>query len=401
MRGPCELLFRGPRSARGPRGPFLSGSRSYRSACRNGGLLEYSVVYTDRALNHMSSPFQQVMNDLHTSLTKAYNTQHAVLVPGSGTYAMELAARAFAKDGEIMVIRNGYFSYRWSQIFETMGKTDKVTVVHAAPPAGWSKGVEAVAPPPIEDVVAMIRAKKPSMVCAPHVETSAGIILPADYCRAIGEACKEVGAVFVLDGVASGTAWVDMTDCGVDAYVTAPQKGWSGPACVGVLMCSDRAVAMIDPKPSSFSIDLAKWKQVMAAYLGGAHMYHTTMPTDAVRVFRDVVQETEAFGLEKAHAEAWRLGNGVRDVLKARGFVSVAAPGFEAPGVVVVYAPDATYAAKFKAQSLQIAAGVPLMIGEPANFQTFRIGLFGLDKLANVDKTVANFEQALDKILAA
>lgn len=366
----------------------------------NGGLLEYSVVYTDRALNHMSSPFQKVMNDLHSSLTKAYNTDSCVMIPGSGTYAMEAAARAFSKDKDIIVLRNGYFSYRWTQIFETLGKTSQVNVMQAAPPGGWSEGTESVAPPPIDEVVAAIREKKPSMVCAPHVETSAGIILPNDYIKKVGQACKEVGAMFCLDGIASGTAWVDMGNNDVDMYITAPQKGWSGPAAVGVLMLSDRATAAIDPTPTSFSVDLNKWKQVMQTYLDGAHMYHTTMPTDAIRVFRDVVQETEDFGLQRANDEAWRLGNAIRQVLYSRGFKSVAADGFEAPGVTVVYAPDPTMAAKFKNESLQIAAGVPLMIGEPSNFQTFRIGLFGLDKLANVDTVVSNFETAIDNILA-
>jgi len=366
----------------------------------NGGLLEYSVVYTDRALNHMSSPFQQVMKDLHASLTSAYNTDNFVMIPGSGTYAMEAFARAFEKQGEVIVIRNGYFSYRWTQIFETLGCNDRVTVMEARPPAGWTEAAqEAVAPPPIEDVVAMIHEKKPTLVCAPHVETSAGIILPEDYVTKIAEAVHAVGGVFVLDGIASGTAWVDMKKTGVDCYITAPQKGWSGPAAVGVCMFSDRAATLMDPKASSFSVDLNKWKQVMQTYLDGAHMYHTTMPTDAIRVFRDVVKETEAFGLDRAQDEAWRLGMAIREVLYSRGFKSVAAPGFEAPGVAVVYAPDATYAAKFKDQSLQIAAGVPLMIGEPDAFQTFRIGLFGLDKLGNVETVVENFEKAIDNIL--
>ncbi|KAH8057880.1 serine-pyruvate transaminase [Aureococcus anophagefferens] len=345
----------------------------------NGGLMEcaaaYSVVYTDRALNHMSEPFQHVMTDLHASLTAAYNADHAVLLPGSGTYAMEAAARAFGV-GNVVVVRNGYFSYRWTQLFQSMGKPDdQVTVLKAAPAEGWAAGEDrGVSPPPVEDVVATIRAKRPSMVCAPHVETSAGIILPEAYMRAIGDACAEVGATFCLDGVASGTAWVDMKDLGVGAYITAPQKGWTGPACVGVCMLSDAAAAHAEAAPvSSFSIDLHKWRMVMGAYLDGGHMYHATMPTDAIRMFRDV----------------------------ARGFTSVAAEGVEAPGVAVVYAnDDPTYAGRFKNVNLQIAAGVPLVLGEPDNYNSFRIGLFGLDKLMNVDRTVSNFEIALDAVLA-
>ncbi|KAK7238978.1 serine-pyruvate transaminase [Aureococcus anophagefferens] len=373
----------------------------------NGGLMEcaaaYSVVYTDRALNHMSEPFQHVMTDLHASLTAAYNADHAVLLPGSGTYAMEAAARAFGV-GNVVVVRNGYFSYRWTQLFQSMGKPDdQVTVLKAAPAEGWAAGEDrGVSPPPVEDVVATIRAKRPSMVCAPHVETSAGIILPEAYMRAIGDACAEVGATFCLDGVASGTAWVDMKDLGVGAYITAPQKGWTGPACVGVCMLSDAAAAHAEAAPvSSFSIDLHKWRMVMGAYLDGGHMYHATMPTDAIRMFRDVVKETERHGLAACEAAAWKLGFGVRDALKARGFTSVAAEGVEAPGVAVVYAnDDPTYAGRFKNVNLQIAAGVPLVLGEPDNYNSFRIGLFGLDKLMNVDRTVSNFEIALDAVLA-
>jgi len=371
---------------------------------KNGGLLEYSVVYTDRALNHMSEPFQRVMTDLHSSLCNAYNADHAVMLPGSGTYAMEAAARAFGT-GDVVVVRNGYFSYRWTQLFESMGKPSKeVTVLKAAPANGFSADEDrGVAPPPIEEVVATIRAKRPSMVCAPHVETSAGIILPKEYCKAIGDACKEVGAVFCLDGVASGTAWVDMKAVNAGAYITAPQKGWTGPAAVGICMMSEEAAAKAQAAPvSSFTIDLHKWRTVMDAYLDGGHMYHATMPTDAIRLFRDVVKETEAFGLKKAEAEIWRLGNGVRAVLADRGFTSVAAPGFEAPGVAVVYANnDPTFAGLFAKNSFQIAAGVPLVLGEPDHYNSFRIGLFGLDKITHVDRTVENFANGLDAVIRA
>lgn len=385
----------------------------------NGGLLEYSVVYTDRALNHMSEPFMQVMKDLHTSLTTAYQAKSAVLLPGSGTYAMEAAARAFGRADNVVVVRNGYFSYRWSQIFEAMGKpSSEVHVLKARPHGGvgevvpgsegsstgdWeSLGPQAyVVPPPIEEVVSTIHDKKPSFIAAPHVETSAGLILPNDYLKAIGDAAREVGAIFCLDGVASGTAWIDMQALGVDCYVTAPQKGWSGPAAVGVAMLSEKGVARAQAAPSSsFVVDLAKWHQVMGAYLNGGHMYHATMPTDAIRVFRDVVFETEQFGLTAAQDACWQLGHQVRQVLDDRGFRSVAGKGFEAPGVAVVHAPSPDFAAKFKQSSLQIAAGVPLMIGEPSTYQSFRIGLFGLDKLKNVPLTVCNFAAALDSVLA-
>ncbi|KAJ1618401.1 pyridoxal phosphate-dependent transferase [Pavlovales sp. CCMP2436] len=396
----------------------------------NGGLQEFSVVYTDRALNHMSSPFQSVMKDLHATLTTAYNTDHAVLIPGSGTYGMEAAARAFAgSDRKVVVIRNGYFSFRWSQIFDELGNKH-VTVINARPLGaasaaasaapgpcvcnpgqlcgGWDKGSEpCIAPPPIEEVEAIIARERPALVCAPHVETSAGIILPEDYITRVAAAAHAVGATFVLDGIASGAAWVDMGKTGVDVFLTAPQKGWTGPAAAGIVMLSEQTRAKLAAEAAagrlcgSFCVNLLKWHGVMKTYLDGAHSYYTTMPTDALRAFRDVAKETEAVGLQNVQSECFRLGKGVRRILLERGFRSVAAKGFEAPGLVVVYAPDATFAAKFKERSqFQIAAGVPLVIGEPSSFTTFRIGLFGLDKWTHVDRTLASFEKGLDAVLA-
>lgn len=386
-----------------------------------GGLLEFSVVYTDRALNHMSQPFQRVMKDINTSMKGAYNADHTVLIPGSGTYGMEAAARAFggwgpaAADSPVVVIRNGYFSYRWSEIFKEQAHSN-VTVLTGRPPntAGpglgdkpWTKGSEPhIAPPPIAEVVETIRRVKPKFVAAPHVETSSGIILPKDYTIAIGEACREVDAIFCLDGIAAGNAWVDMELAKIDVYLTAPQKGWSGPASSAVVMLNDRAMERARAsKCGSFSVNIAKWDGIMQAYLNGGHAYHTTMPTDALRTFRDVAHETEEFGLKKSETEIWRLGNGVRKILADRGFRTLAAPGFEAAGVAVVYAPDASYFGKFASKSsLQIAAGVPLMLGpqteDLSTFTTFRIGLFGLDKLKNVDLTLSNFEKAVDNVIA-
>jgi len=386
----------------------------------NGGLLEYSVVYSDRALNSMSSPFQEIMRELHVTLTRAYNTDHMVMLPGSGTYGMEAAARAFAFEKKALVIRNGYFSFRWSQIFETLGKSsDDVTVLKARPLktqssecacnpgtlcGSWQDAAQlpCFVPPPIEEVVATIYAEKPSFIAMPHVETSAGMILPDEYIKSISTAAHEIGAIVCLDGVASGTAWVDMSELGVDCYITAPQKGWSGPAAVGVIMLSDRGLeAALQAKQTSFTVDIGKWHGIMKTYLGGGFGYWTTMPTDAIRKFRDVVRETHDFGLKNAESEAWRLGMGVRDVLKSRGFRSVAAKGYEAPGVAVVHAGTSTpFAPKFAKAGLQIAAGVPLHVDEPTeHFHTFRLGLFGLDKLRNVDLTIANFTAAFDKVL--
>ena len=365
------------------------------------GLLEYSVVYTDRALNHMSQSFQDVMKDISNTLKSVYNAKAAVIVPGSGTFGMEAVARQFATDKKCLVVRNGWFSFRWSQIFD-MGKIPSESVVLKARPIE-SGSQAAFAPAPIEDVVAAIHKEKPAVVFAPHVETSAGIILPNDYIKAVTEAVHSVGGIFVLDCIASGTIWVDMETCGVDVLISAPQKGWSGPPCGGLVMLSARGYQQLKSTTStSFACDLGKWMQIMEAYENGGHAYHATMPTDALRSFRDVMKETEVYGFDKVHAKQQELGDKIRALLKAKGFKSVAADGFGAPGVVVCYTDDQDIHSgkKFMNLGLQIAAGVPLRCDEPEGFQTFRIGLFGLDKLQNVDRTVAKFEASLNQIVA-
>jgi aspartate aminotransferase-like enzyme len=363
------------------------------------GLLEYSVVYTDRALNHMSQSFQETMKAISAMLKQVYNAKATVIVPGSGTFAMEAVARQFATGKNCLVVRNGWFSFRWSQIFEMGNIPAKSTVIMARPVAEGSQA--AFAPAPIDEVVAAIKAEKPDVVFAPHVETSAGIILPDDYIKAITAAVHEVGGIFVLDCIASGTIWVDMEACGVDVLISAPQKGWSGSPCSGLVMLSDRALALIETTTStSFSCDLKKWLQIMQAYENGGHAYHATMPTDALTSFLAVMRETGAYGFEQAHKSQQELGDRVRSVLRHKGVKSVAAPGFEAPGVVVSYTdnPEIQTGKKFMAAGLQIAAGVPLKCNEPADFQTFRIGLFGLDKLMDVDRAVAKLETVLNQI---
>lgn len=363
------------------------------------GLLEYSVVYTDRALNHMSQSFQKVMNDISTTLKKVYNAQSVAIVPGSGTFGMEAVARQFATNQKCLVIRNGWFSFRWTQIFE-MGNIPSESIVLKARQIGEGSQAPFV-PAPIEEVVATIKAEKPAVVFAPHVETSAGMILPDDYIKAVADAVHEVDGLFVLDCIASGTIWVDMEKCGVDVLISAPQKGWSGSPCSALVMMSGRARERIDSTiSSSFACDLRKWLQIMEAYENGGHAYHATMPTDALTRFRDVMDEAEEYGFERLHAQQQELGDKVRAVLEAKGFPSVAAEGFQAPGVVVSYTDDPAIhnGKKFAAVGLQIAAGVPLRCDEPEDFQTFRLGLFGLDKLQNIDRTVKTFAQALDQI---
>ena len=363
------------------------------------GLLEFSVVYTDRALNHMSQRFQGVMRDISGILKSVYHAPSSVLVPGSGTFGMEAVARQFATGKKALVIRNGWFSYRWTQIFD-MGHIPAQTIVLKARRTTDSSQSPWV-PCPIEEVVATILAEKPDVVFAPHVETSAGMILPDDYLRAVADAVHQVGGLFVLDCIASGTIWVDMEATGVDVLITAPQKGWSGSPCCAMVMLSARARTAIDSTTSSsFACDLKKWLQVMEAYENGTHMYHTTMPTDALTRLREVMLETQDYGFEKVRAEQLELGHKVRALMESRGLVSVAADGFKAPGVVVSYTTDAGMhnSKKFLALGLQTAAGVPLQCDEPADFMTFRIGLFGLEKLHNVDRSVGHLAAALDQM---
>ena len=363
------------------------------------GLLEFSVVYTDRALNHMSKRFQGVMQDISAILKEVYASHSVALVPGSGTFGMESVARQFAHGKKVMVIRNGWFSYRWTQIFEMGSIPDASVVLKAKQQSSDSKS--AWAPCPIEEVEAQIAAEKPAVVFAPHVETSAGMILPDGYLKRVSDAVHKVGGLFVLDCIASGAMWVDMKATGVDLLISAPQKGWSGSPCCAMVMLSERARKAIDAtQSSSFACDLKKWLQIMEAYESGTHMYHTTMPTDALARLRDVMQETQAYGFAKVKQEQQELGNQVRALLESRGFQSVAAVGFQAPGVVVSYTQDAEIhnSKKFLALGLQTAAGVPLQCDEPKDFMTFRIGLFGLEKLHNPGRSVQHLAQALDEM---
>jgi aspartate aminotransferase-like enzyme len=363
------------------------------------GLAEFSVVFTDRSLNHMSGSFQAVMKDISRILKSVYGGSAAVVVPGGGTYAMEAVARQFATDEKCLVIRNGWFSFRWTQIFE-MGTIPSSSTVLMARRNG-SEAQSAFAPAPLEEVLRSIADEKPGVVFAPHVETASGIILPDEYIRAVGQAVREYGGLFVLDCIASGTIWVDMEDCLVDVLISAPQKGWSGSPCAGLVTLSDRAVERMQTKSStSFACDLGKWLQIMQAYEHGGHAYHATMPTDGLRQLRDTMLETEAYGFEKVKAEQQGLGDAVRKLLEDHGFTSVAAAGFQAPGVVVSYTddPQIQNGKKVLEKGFQIAAGVPLKCDEPEDFMSFRIGLFGLDKLHDIEGTAARLAAALTSI---
>ena len=363
------------------------------------GLLEFSVVYTDRSLNHMSKQFQQIVKDISGVIKDAYNAHSAVIVPGSGTFGMESVARQFANNQKCLILRNGWFSYRWTQIFDAGNITKDIHVLKAKQVENSTTAY--FSPPPIEEIVAWIKKEKPAVVFAPHVETSAGIMLPDNYLLAIGEAVQSVNGLFVLDCIASGAMWVDMKACKVDILLSAPQKGWSSSPCCAMIGLSERARKMIDQtQSSSFSMDLKKWLQIVEAYENGGHIYHTTMPTDALKILRSTMLETQALGFDNTKKLQAELGSKVRALLEARGFSSVAAPGFQSPGVVVSYTsdPDIQNSKKFIATGLQTAAGVPLQCDEREDFSSFRMGLFGLEKLQRIDETVLHLKDALDKI---
>ena len=366
---------------------------------RHSELREFSVVFTDRSLNSMSASFQEVMRGLHAGLTEAYNAETCVLIPGGGSYAMEAVARQYARKENVLVIRNGWFSYRWTQIFDQGVAPTHAEIVRACPDS--ESADQQFSPAPLEDIITQIHKQKPRLVVSPHVETSAGLLMPDSYLSEIAKAAHDVGALFVLDCVASGALWVDMKQIGIDVLITAPQKGWTSTPCAGVVMLSEAAVARLaETESDSFVLDVKKWHQIMTAYLNGGHAYHATMPTDGLAQFYDTVLEIKAFGFTKAKAAQIELGTKLRQIMEQRGYKSLAAEGFKSPSVIVSHTlrDDMKNGAAFAAEGVQIAAGVPLECGESADFKTFRIGLFGLDKLADIEGTITDFTDALDKV---
>lgn len=363
------------------------------------GLLEYSVVFTDRSLNHMSRRFIGVMQDIIDVLRTTYQAHTVAIVPGGGTYGMESIARQLATGRRCLVVRNGLFSYRWSQILQAGSITDDVTVCKARSVRGEHQSPWQ--PAPLADVVDQIRRERPAVVFAPHVETSAGLVLPDDYLRALSDATHEVGGLLVLDCVASGSLWVDMTDVGVDVLLSAPQKGWSGSPCAGYVMLSEVGCRAVEASTSSsFAMDLAKWLSISEAYMQGQAPYHATLPTDSLAHNLELMAQAQDLGLETLRKAQVDLGTRVRKLLADRGLPSVAAVGFDAASVVVVHTDNSELrtGASLRAAGIQVAAGVPLMCDEPDNFSTVRLGLFGLDKLSDLDGTVSRLEAGLDKI---
>jgi aspartate aminotransferase-like enzyme len=364
------------------------------------GLLEYSVVYTDRSLNHMSQSFQDVMNGISTTLKDVYKAHSIAIVPGSGTFGMEAVARQFATDKKCLIVRNGWFSFRWTEILEMGRVTNDAIVLKAQTDGGHQSPFT---PAAIDKVVGTIKSEKPEVVFAPHVETSAGMILPDNYIKAMAEAVHSVGGILVIDCIASGTIWLDMQELGIDVLISAPQKGWSGSPCCGLVMMSELATERAQSNQStSYACDLGKWLQIMQAYENGGHAYHATMPTDGLTIFNTVMKETAVYGFDKAKQNQQELGEKVRAMVANKGFISVAGEGFGAPGVVVCYTQDTDIhnGSKFKELGFQIAAGVPLRCDEPEDYKTFRLGLFGLDKLQNIDRTVSSIESAFDSLVA-
>ena len=364
------------------------------------GLQEFSVVFTDRSLNHMSAKFQTVMRDISAMLKEVYAADAVAVVPGGGTFGMEAVARQFGTGKRVLIVRNGWFSFRWSQIFDMGGFAAETEVVMARQEGTGARAP--YAPPPVDEVVDAIRRMRPEVVFAPHVETSAGIILPDAYISALAHAAHEVGSLLVLDCIASGCVWVDMAATGVDVLISAPQKGWSASPAAGLVMLSARAEARLaETTSNSFALDLKKWRAIMVAYEGGGHAYHATMPTDALTLFRDTMLETRTYGFSRLKEAQWKLGEGVRGMLAAKQVASVAAEGFGAPGVVVSYTddPEIQNGKKFTAEGMQIAAGVPLQVGEGPEFRTFRLGLFGLDKLYDVPGTLGRLQAVVDRVL--
>ena len=363
------------------------------------GLVEYSVVYTDRSVNHMSLSFREVMTDISLTLKEVYNADAVAVVPGSGTFGMEAVARQFATNQNVMVIRNGWFSYRWTQILE-MGSIASSHTVSMANPVRDEEQAP-FAPPDLDLLLTKINEEKPKVVFAPHVETSAGMLLPDSYITQVADATHQSGGMMVLDCIASGALWVDMKKTGVDVIVSAPQKGWSGTPCCALVMMSQRALDMLQStESSSFACDLKKWREIMEAYENGGHAYHATMPTDGLKNFRDVMKETQGLGFEAMKEAQIDLGNKIRAILEEHGYKSVAANGYKSPGVIVSYTNDPAIksGAKFSQAGMQIAGGVPLKCGEPEDFSTFRIGLFGLDKLTNIQRTVETFSSTLSTV---
>jgi len=374
---------------------------------------EYSVIFTNRSLNLMSDPFQKVMRDLNNLLKETYNCSEGkvAIIPGSGTFGMEAVARQFATNEHVMVIRNGWFSFRWTEIFDMGGAGESIceshTVLKAQPVPSSNASHQQYAPYPVDEVVHKIHEEKPAVIFAPHVETSTGMLLPDDYIRKVASAMHEVGGLFVLDCIASGTVWADMNDLGVDVVISAPQKGWTGSCCAALVMMSEEAVKkMGQTEETSYSMSLKRWSAIMDTYENGGFGYHTTMPTDSLRDFHEISVETLKFGLPELKKAQIDLGVATHDAFHRKGLLSVAAPGYQAPGVMVYYSPPGAenpeMFQKFKEQGLQIAMGVPWRIDEPTvPMKTFRMGLFGLDKLGNVQETVDVLEEALDKVLAS
>ena len=264
------------------------------------GLQEFSVVFTDRSLNHMSAQFQTVMNGIHQGICRAYNAEDCVLMPGGRSFAMEAVARQFGKNQQNAILRNVWFSYRWTQTFDAISPEKTPTVLKAR--RETNQQGQPFSPFAVECALSYVQHERPDCLFAAHVETAAGLMLPNDYIRKLGKTVRGNGGLLVLDCVASGAIWVDMQDMNVDILITVPQKGWSSTPSCGVVMLGERALERLqNPSPNgSFALDLSKWHEIVKAYQHGGHAYHATMPTDGLWNFHQNLQETIDFGLDAA-----------------------------------------------------------------------------------------------------
>ncbi|MFH4355460.1 MAG: aminotransferase class V-fold PLP-dependent enzyme [Neisseriaceae bacterium] len=363
------------------------------------GLLEFSVVYTNRALNHMSRAFQEVLRDLSCGLKEVYHAQHVAIVPGNGTTGMEAVVRQLAKGKKCLCLRNGFFNFRWSQILnlsqlcsaEVVIKAQSVSAVHYS----------AYVPATLEEVIKRIREERPNLVFATHVETSSGIRLTEAYIKEVARVTHEVGGWLIVDSIASGATWLDMQELNIDLLLTAPQKCWASTPCCALIMVNGAMRQYIDQTQSdSFALDLKKWFETMEVYERGGFAYYATMPTDSLKQLRDSMAEAKKLGLKNLKIQQEVLGREVRKLLKMRGFSLVADDAFAAWSIVVAYTDDLNIHSgkKWAEVGVQISSGVPLQCDEPSDFTTFRIGLLGWDKLNSVASTVAELEQAIGRI---
>mmetsp|Transcript_8370 Transcript_8370/g.23591 ORF Transcript_8370/g.23591 Transcript_8370/m.23591 type:complete len:374 (+) Transcript_8370:197-1318(+) len=359
-------------------------------------LQEFTPIVTTPYTNIVDPSFKACMHGISNQFKKIFNAHSVVILPGSGTFAMEAVARQFATNKRALVVVNGYFGYRWHEILTQGSITSKITLLRGIPTSG--EGTTSYRPPLEDTVIETMKRDGTEILLLSHIDTSTGIMLPPSYIKTLAAAAHSQGAFVVLDCIASGCVWADMKEYGLDAIITAPQKAFYAPAATGIVCLSERARSMMGTEEgsTSFSLDLAKWANVMEQYESGNFAYHTTLPTTAIEQFGRSLSELEAFGFPQLEKAQMTLGQLVRTALVKRGYKSVAAPGFEGPTVLVFHCADSTAMVQlFKQEGFKIAGGFSFFLGEKEKPKTFRLGLFGLDKLRDVHGTARNLDAVL------